>query len=256
MKVFISWSGDLSKRVAEVLKEWIPNVLQNAEPWMSSSDIDKGAIWFDEISSSLAAGSVGVICLTRDNVTAPWILFESGALAKGLTKARVCTFLIEANPSELKPPLSQFNATLPTKEEMVKLIKTINASDKEKAISDKRVEDAVEHWWPVFERKFKEALKSAPRSVAPKRGQEDMIEEILELVRKLESQSRRPVYPRAILEALPPGAEVMLSDESGAMHPVPFDANPLSELQQQIRRLSEQLKPLQLKPFPLRQSES
>jgi len=186
MKVFISWSGDLSKRVAEVLKEWIPRVLQNAEPWISTSCIEKGAQSFDEISSNLSAVTVGVLCVTRDNMTAPWLLFEAGALAKGLSKSRVCPLLIDAeSPSELIPPLSNFQATMPIKEDVTKLMKTINASDPDKKILDHRVEDAVEHWWPKFESSFESARKAGPVSQAPKRTQEDMTKEILTTLRML-----------------------------------------------------------------------
>src|SRR5437762_13662094 len=115
MKVFISWSGDLSKAVAEILKSWLKCVLQATEPFLSTEDIDKGSLWFGELSDQLKDTQVGIVCLTRDNADARWILFEAGALAKGLKKGRVCTLLIDLQPSDLKPPLSQFNATRPTR---------------------------------------------------------------------------------------------------------------------------------------------
>ena len=88
MKVFISWSGERSKQVAEVLNDWIQCVIQAVDPWMSSKDIDRGALWFSEITDQLANTSIGIICLTKENKTKPWILFEAGALAKGLSSSR------------------------------------------------------------------------------------------------------------------------------------------------------------------------
>lgn len=41
MQVFISWSGDQSKAVAELLNDWIPCVTQAVKPWISSADLDK-----------------------------------------------------------------------------------------------------------------------------------------------------------------------------------------------------------------------
>src|SRR5260370_13401202 len=118
MKVFISWSGDLSKRVAELLKQWLPDVLQSVEPWISSEDIEKGTVWFGEISKQLDEISVGIICVTQANVNAPWILFEAGALSNGREKARVCPLLIDLKPETLNQPLGQFNAVRATKREM------------------------------------------------------------------------------------------------------------------------------------------
>jgi len=89
MKVFISWSGDRSKKVAELLDDWIQCVIQAVNPWMSSKDIDRGALWFTEITDQLANTSIGIVCLTKENRNKPWILFESGALAKGLTEEKL-----------------------------------------------------------------------------------------------------------------------------------------------------------------------
>jgi hypothetical protein len=50
MKVFVSWSGDHSRQLAEAIHEWLPNVMQFTKPFFTPTDIDKGARWHNEIS--------------------------------------------------------------------------------------------------------------------------------------------------------------------------------------------------------------
>ena len=84
MKVFLSWSGQLSKRVAEELRQWLPNVIQALEPWLSSEDIGKGSRWSSHVTSELAASKAGIICVTPDNHNAPWLNFEAGAISNNV----------------------------------------------------------------------------------------------------------------------------------------------------------------------------
>ena len=187
MKIFISWSGDLSKNVAEFLASWIEDVLQGIETWISSDDIDKGALWFGDINTQLSETKIGILCLTRENIDAPWILFEAGALSKGLSKNRVCPLLINLNHADLSPPLSQFNGTLPIKDDLLKLIRTINAENDEKALPEERLEKAFLRWWDDFDSKFNEIMKNyKPKKIVHQKSTEDMIEEILETTRSIQ----------------------------------------------------------------------
>ncbi|RDC65079.1 TIR domain-containing protein [Adhaeribacter pallidiroseus] len=155
MKVFISWSGERSRRVAELLDTWIQCVIQAVDPWVSSQDIDRGALWFSEISNQLANTTHGIICLTKSNKEKPWILFEAGALAKGLSSSRVFTFLIDLNPEDIKDPLAQFNHTLPTKENLYKLIYSINNSLEEKRLKETILKNVLNTYLPQFDEEFK-----------------------------------------------------------------------------------------------------
>jgi hypothetical protein len=187
MKVFVSWSGTLSKNVAELLASWLEDVLQNLSTWISTEDIDKGSIWFSDISNQLSETSVGILCLTSENICAPWILFEAGALAKGLTKNRVCPLCIDILPMKLTPPLSAFNATLPNKTDMLKLVKTINSQNTEHRLVEDKLEKAFERWWPDFESKLDKIKKAhKPPAASISRPDAEVLEEVLETVRAVQ----------------------------------------------------------------------
>jgi len=71
MKVFASWSGQQSKRVAFALKEWLPGVLQFADIFMSETDIASGDRGLPRIATNLNEAKFGIVVLTKTNVTAP-----------------------------------------------------------------------------------------------------------------------------------------------------------------------------------------
>jgi hypothetical protein len=57
MDIFISWSGKRSRAFAEALRDWLPMIINAARPFLSSSDIDKGARWSTEIAGKLEKAS-------------------------------------------------------------------------------------------------------------------------------------------------------------------------------------------------------
>src|SRR5712692_8677692 len=115
--VFISWSGDRSKRIAQGFYEWLPMVLQSAKPWFSGLSIDKGSRGLVEIAQALDGIRVGVTFLTPENLNEPWILYEAGCLTKTVdNKTHLCTYLLGGlEPKDIEPPLSQFQHTRPEK---------------------------------------------------------------------------------------------------------------------------------------------
>jgi hypothetical protein len=187
MDIFISWSGDRSKAVAELLKQWVKQVLQGTQPWISTQDIGSGGLWLSKLSDKLKETGVGIVCLAQDNKTAPWILFEAGALAKGLSKNRVCTFLIDLKPEDIGNPLGQFNHTVPTKESLLKLVQTLNQGlTGPGRLEESTLRTIFEVFWPKFEREFADVLaRHLPKEEAKTRTPESYLVEILENTRSL-----------------------------------------------------------------------
>lgn len=189
MKVFLSWSGDRSKAVAELLNSWLCCVIQAARPWISTRDIDRGALWFSEINEQLQDTSVGIICLTQENKNKPWILFEAGALTKGLSTSRVCTFLIDLESQDVENPLAQFNHTLPTKDSMHNLVRTLNGALGSNGLTSGVLDRVFETYWPQFDKEFNDILTTTEQSPKAKpRKQDDLLGEILLNTRAMNSR--------------------------------------------------------------------
>ena len=120
MKVFISWSGNISWKVAVIFRDWLPSVIQSVEPYVSSEDIDKGARWSTDIAKELEDSTFGILCVTKENLEAPWLSFEAGALSKTMEKSFVTPFLFDIKRSEVQGPILQFQSTIFQKEDIKK----------------------------------------------------------------------------------------------------------------------------------------
>lgn len=184
MKIYFAWSGERSWEIATVLGNLISKVIQAAEPWISS-DIDKGTRWQEEIGNHLEEAKVGIVCLTPENLAAPWIHFEAGAISK-IKDSYACTFLFHLEWRDVRPPLSQFQHTIADKSDIKKLLRTINkliGEAGERALSEKDLDENVELFWQTFEEKLGEIGKRTP--APPHREQQEVLDEILTIIRNL-----------------------------------------------------------------------
>lgn len=227
MKIFISWSGQRSKVVAEALRVWLARVIQRLEPWVSSEDIRAGARWQTEIAGVLTNTKVGILCLTPENLDSRWLHFEAGALAKTIDNSTfVCPYLISLDPADVPLPLGQFQAKRADLEGTRALVKTINDALGETALTEAQLNDAFEMYWPRLS-ELLEGLPAPEGQAAKRREPASMLEEILDIVRGLardrypdssedpgesygsDSESSSPEQPRAniidLMEALKAG---------------------------------------------------
>src|SRR4051794_34127702 len=209
MKVFISWSKGLSREVAEALHWWLPQVLQSVEPFLSSADIQPGQRWSSTIAGELEESNFGILCVTRRNRNEPWLNFEAGALAKKLDGSRVVPLLIDLTPADLVGPLSQFQVVKTLDQSGVTaVVRAINGLT-EVGLSDARLADAMEGWWPRLEPRLQDA-RAAVEATAPAdeghlRNERELLEEVLTLVRGLSDDQARATANRAF-DAIVEGA--------------------------------------------------
>lgn len=184
MKVFISWSGERSQAFALLLQAWLQRVIPSVETWIST-DIEKGARGADEIANALEAVKFGIFCLTPENRFSPWIHFEAGAISK--TKdARSCTLLFDGlKPSDIAPPLGQFQHTVFGKEEMRALVGILNSKLPESGknpLSQDVLDDLFGHFWDQLVSDV--AKVPAHRAALPRRTLDEKVDEILGLLRE------------------------------------------------------------------------
>jgi hypothetical protein len=199
MKVFISWSGEQSKAVAEALREFLPDVIQDLEPWMSRHAIQSGERWSLVLAQALDASAIGVVCLTKGNLDASWLHFEAGAVAKATAAdapSRVIPYLLDLEPQDVPSvnPLSHFQARRATREDTLQLLKDLNRLFPDgQAIESERLQRAFDRAWDDYSKRVEAALALLPRVVPRPRKTEELLKDVLSEVRGISQRLDRQV---------------------------------------------------------------
>ena len=182
--MFISWSGDKSRTVADALHSWLPTVLAgSAQCFMSNQDIRRGDRGMDVIAGELQDRDFGVVVLTSENLQSPWINFEAGALGTSLGAGKVAPLLLDVTRADVVGPLAQFQSTLLTERDDVRQFirdMALDAPD----IPEASINALFDAKWPELEAVIKHAAGAA--SPTTTRTAESMLEELLERVRRID----------------------------------------------------------------------
>jgi hypothetical protein len=123
--------------------------------------------------------------LSRDNLSSDWLLFEAGAISKALagSPTLVCTYLIDLTSAEVAPPLGMFQATLATRAETVKLVRTLNDAMATPVPLD-RLDKLFDRFWSDLET-IVATVQNQTSVPVKRRDTYEMLEEILDGVRSV-----------------------------------------------------------------------
>jgi DNA-binding PucR family transcriptional regulator len=185
MKVFISWSGEPSRQIALAIREWLPVVLQAVDLYMSEQDNEPGARWTEEISGQLSNSHFGIVCLTPSNVKAPWLNLEAGALGKALERSRVVPLLYQLSNADVAPPLSLFQMKPVDKSGIWETVVALNRH-MERPLEATVLARVFELAWPDLNALLANVIDQS-EDVPPQRSDRELLEEILELLRRRET---------------------------------------------------------------------
>jgi hypothetical protein len=188
MKVFVSWSGERSQALATALHQWLPLVLHYVEPWLSKADIDAGDRWGAELGKELTESNFGISCVTKDNVLAPWLLFEAGAIAKSVDAGKLIPLLLDIDFKDLSGPLTQFQAKKAEQQGILELVESVNNSATN-PVPDARLKQLFGALWPELENKI-EAIPASSMLVKVARPEGEILEELVASVRTVDSRVR------------------------------------------------------------------
>ncbi|WP_071659529.1 toll/interleukin-1 receptor domain-containing protein [Streptomyces humi] len=185
MQIFISWSGDMAKLCAEALRDWLPYMNNAISPFVSSQDISKGERGLAKIAGQLQECSFGIVCVTRENQSAPWINFESGALSRELGESSLIPFLLDMQVKDLSSgPLTQFQAADSSNETDVwAMVKSINEKC-EPPVEQARLRTMFDRFWGDLAVQLTSIRNANPPTETAQREVPEILDELVKLARE------------------------------------------------------------------------
>lgn len=209
----------------------MPDLFNGIETFVSSEDIRKGKRWLLEVSKELETSNFGIVCLTNDNLEAPWILFEAGALSKFIKESSLFTLLAGGlKTSDVDGPLSHFQHTLFEKEDFYKLCKAVDESNGALKREEARLRKLFDMLWNDLQQKVNNALKIDAKP-EKRRSSDEMLREILDVVT---SMAKNMPQQAAILEEVKKRYGMSLFPEPEQEWRSPIDANTLNWVLEQL----------------------
>ncbi|CAJ0690472.1 TIR domain-containing protein [Ralstonia wenshanensis] len=158
MNIFLSWSKEPAKSIAQELRIVLPAILSGAKAWMSSRDIPRGTRWGESLAGQLEQTNVGIIIVTPTNKLEPWLYFEAGALSKSSATGQVHPLVIGMRPDELEIPLAQFQATAFNQADILALVQSLNKTMGSPS-DPEEVRERFDRLWPALEARIAQACR-------------------------------------------------------------------------------------------------
>jgi len=211
MKIIIGWKGKTSRTVAELLQDWLKRVIQVSDPILVNCDDEGRDSHFKDIIVR-EENCFGILCLTKENHSDPGIHFDAGLMTNILPKHKFFGVLYGLEESDISRPLHRLSLLTVRKDDIWKLVRTINDNTGERALNNILMEDIFNTFWDIFEKKtetmehFGENPGVRTQFDIPAMKYESVMLEMLATVRALEKRLQVPGLERVRAEELA-GAE-------------------------------------------------
>jgi nicotinamidase/pyrazinamidase len=129
MQVFLSWSGDRSRKISLKLHDILPGLLR-VKTWHSERDLDVGDDdnWRLRLEEALDGSEFGIFCLTKENHKKLWPGYEFGALRN----KRLCALLFDIESKDLEGgPFARLDLIPCNEDGLLRLARALNECSKD-----------------------------------------------------------------------------------------------------------------------------
>src|SRR5207237_4045583 len=116
----------------------------------------------------LAIIKIGILCITKENIGAPWVNFEAGALASSVAEeSRVCPYCWGLKVTDFSDPLGSFNGVEANEIGTKKLVVSLNNA-LGMPVSPPNLAKTFEKLWPELGGALGEIKEPTPGNLPPR----------------------------------------------------------------------------------------
>ena len=157
LKVFISYSGDLSKSIAKEFNNWFREFIY-VDTYFLEEDIGLGQHMHEKLEEELEKTSFCIIFLTPDKINSEWMLWAAGMLSGKRSRIQTCVLTFNIPIKEVPEQLKVFINIEYSKDSIHKLLELINNEHSNKAIPKEQLNSIIENNWVSLDGKIRKLL--------------------------------------------------------------------------------------------------
>lgn len=157
MKIFLNWSGEESRRVADLLREWLPELFDSVEPWMAADTFGRNNRWLEANSGGFDQAAMIVACITRANIHSDWSSLDPSSFEYSVADIPPQLVLLaspDVNLETFRPIKHPYNVLELGHDGLEILVQQINGLTDRPVQNDVLI-DRFAAMWPRFEAKLK-----------------------------------------------------------------------------------------------------
>lgn len=155
MDIFISWSGNRGRYLADCLVKILDEVNHNLKPWVSDR-LAAGKEWLAELNDKLAVCDVGLVIITPESRKSEWLHYEAGSLKKADAHKLIIPLCFELGLDEVTDPMSQLQSRIFDESNLLDVCKQLNRLLPEDARRDELL--IIQKFQRIWKEHFLEAL--------------------------------------------------------------------------------------------------
>lgn len=198
MQIFIAWSKGVSEKIGKALTTWLRELNEPVfRTIISDENIPVGDLWNNALDTALKRADYGILCVTEENLTSPWLCYESGALrmsTAGNVKSGqpgVAPVLFgDVTNSQIASPLQHFQSVKFDKDGMWKLVLELHTrsayTNSNNHLDEKDIMAKFESAYPALETQVQDILRNGiPAAQERSKKLEGKLDETLALLQEL-----------------------------------------------------------------------